>query len=110
MKRHILGALLFVCASSQATAGPVVIEGMMDCGMWLKARKDSTSQSLEHVVLGFMNGLSFGGQREFWRAGGHKVGREQVFFWLDNYCQKNPMNDVYEGAIVLFRERSVATE
>jgi hypothetical protein len=105
MKRHIL-ALAFSFAMSPASGQGISIEGSVDCGMWAKARKETRSDYFEHWLLGTLNGLSLASGIEFWQAGGIGVSREQVFLWMDNYCQKHPLSQIVAGSVSLLNERT----
>jgi hypothetical protein len=109
-------------AASEAPAKPLlsVEGGGADCGLWAKARKEPApaAAALQADVIGFLNGLTFGTNREFWGYGLHQttgvpgqrargsITRDSVYLWLDNYCNANPLSGVYLGAITLFKEHS----
>jgi len=92
--------------SAKAEQSPVHVEGLLDCGSWLDLRQHNRSEGVEGYVTGFLNGLAVGHHREFWFAGQGKITREQVFYWTDDYCRRNPLKDVIEGLITLFDSRA----
>jgi hypothetical protein len=73
--------------------------GWIDCGTWLESRKSNTSKILEEHMVGMINGMSLGSGVEIWGRPGSKVSRDQFLFWMDNYCQKNPLSSTVAGAI-----------
>jgi hypothetical protein len=54
--------------------------------------------------MGFVNGVALGADLNFWIEGG-EITNDQVFFWMDRYCDNNPLKDVTDGVIALFVER-----
>ena len=103
-----LCALVFLTALSGHTLSQVNIEGgQLDCGQWVAARKvNGAAARYEHFVLGALNGMSMASNAEFWRARDTQISRESAWLWIDNYCQANPLNMVFQGAYQLFRDRS----
>ena len=84
----------------------VYVDGTIDCGSWVKARKENRAEYFEHFVIGFVNGLALGRFVEIWQADGIKVTRDQVHLWMDKFCADNPLNSVTAGAMQLANERT----
>ena len=63
-------SLLGLPAAAHAQAGklPVHVTGGADCGLWSVARQQHGSDILEQYVVGMLDGLSSGADREFWQA------------------------------------------
>lgn len=109
MKTLLVVAVLLAAliqSTSHAQAQGVMVEGQVDCGLWVKARTDQRSVSLEHFVLGLLDGLAMGHNVEFWRAHGSNVSRDSVFLWIDNYCHANPLKSAIEATAELYTEQS----
>jgi hypothetical protein len=106
LARAVIAFSLLTWDARPAAAQGVVMEGTLDCGMWVKARNHRTADNLEHYLVGLLNGMVLGSAIEFWRAGGTKVSREQIFLWMDNYCRSTPLSDVIVGAVALMNERT----
>jgi len=78
--------------------------GAVDCGEWVNQSKQSPATRT--WLLGYMSGL----------AGMHNLNdhldnplqkinsAQQIYVWMDNYCQKNPLKRVSDGGIDLFIE------
>ena len=98
--------LAIILGTTSVHAGWVYIEGTLDCGMWTKARGEQVATALEQYVLGLLNGLSLGHGIDFWRADGWVLSRDAVYAWMDNYCQKNQLEDVVPATVQLYKERS----
>lgn len=96
MKVFLILCLFFNITFSYAQS--VAIQGRLDCADWLESRKSNNAAPFEHYVLGFVNGLALGRMVDIWNAKGIKVNRAQLFYWMDNYCSKNPLNDVVSGS------------
>jgi hypothetical protein len=89
-----------------AFAQGIWVEAATDCGNWVKARARNTPNVHEALLLGTLNGMALGTGIDFWRAGGTKVSREQVFLWMDKYCRENPLSHIIDGSKKLIDERS----
>ncbi len=99
-------AITIVLIISNLAAANVAVEGNLDCGAWLDARKSNSSKFFEHYLIGTINGMALGRNIEIWNANGIKVSREQVYFWMDSYCQKNPLSYTITGAFAFANERT----
>lgn len=93
------------------TASAVWIRGGVSCGAWIEAREkekkgdESDSWTARRWLVGFLSGLAYGENKEFWGPPS-SLGTETVFLWMDNYCQANRLNDIGDGAEKLFDERT----
>lgn len=102
----ILGVTLSAVPTLSAQEG-IHVEGTLDCGEWVAARRAGEAGSYGYYLLGLLNGLAIGNAVEFWRAGGRPPpSREAIYLWMDGYCTRNPLADVVEASMVLFGERS----
>jgi hypothetical protein len=109
LRRYQLAAAIVVLAvgwAQPASAQVIVMSESLDCGLWIKARSQKSSVVLEGYVQGLLNGLAFGAKIDFWKAGGILVSPEQVYLWMDKYCLNEPLSDTFQGAVVLFNERT----
>ncbi len=109
MKSTVLAIATFCAAlgSSNAQAqGPTIwIDGVHDCGEWVTARKEDRAQIMQQYALGFLSGMALGRERNFWRDRG-VPSRDAIFVWLDNYCQKNPLDTTAVALQALYREQA----
>ena len=96
-----------MATTSSSSAEGIYVEGLLDCGRWLDGRKQNASIAIEHYLVGLLNGLSLSSGVEFWRAGGVSIGREQVYYWMDNFCRADPLSTVVRGSIELINQRTV---
>jgi hypothetical protein len=66
--------LLIRPAAAHAQPGKlsVHVTGGADCALWLAARQQHGSEILEQYVVGMLDGLSSGADREFWQADGRQ--------------------------------------
>jgi hypothetical protein len=99
-------AITILIPTNQLSPQGITVEGVVDCGKWVEARKQGRAVALEHYLIGLLNGLALGSNVDFWRAGGIKLSSEQTFLWMDNYCQREPLSDPVTGAIALMKERT----
>ncbi len=108
MKAAICAALVLAAfATTDAAYSQVNVLAARDCGVWVSARKAKTSVALEAHVLGILDGLSLGANRDFWKANGAPMlSRDAVFLWIDNYCLAHPLDASVEAVLALFKERS----
>ena len=77
--------------------------GVRDCGQWLSAK----TEARKAWVVGYMTGLN----AMHWLNKSKPpdpLGKinsvEQIYIWMDNYCQKNPLKETSDGGIALFIE------
>jgi hypothetical protein len=81
--------------------------GIRDCGEWINRGKIEYEQlAVEEWLSGFMSGLSV--MHELNGQKGNPLSKtkstEQIYLWMDNYCLKNPLNDISGGGVALFVE------
>ena len=50
--------------------------------------------------------MAFGRMIEIWKAQGVPMSKEQVYLWMDKYCQANPLSMVVIGAEELANEKT----
>ena len=101
-------SLLGLPAAAHAQAGklPVHVTGGANCGLWLAARQQHGSDILEQYVVGMLDGLSSGADREFWQADGRAMSWNAAYFWIDGYCRAHPTNFLNTATVRLFEERA----
>lgn len=78
------------------------IRGGMSCGVWAKdiGSNDAMPILMRSWLLAFMSGMAYATDTDVLKG----TDNESVYLWMTNYCQKNPLNRVYEGAVSLFLE------
>jgi hypothetical protein len=107
MKKMICAlALLVSCVTSNAQESGVWVEFNVDCGQWLSARKVNSPSTFGPFLIGVVNGLALGRGIDIWRVGGLQVSSEQLFYWMDAYCEKAPLSYVIQGAFAFADERT----
>jgi len=78
--------------------------GASDCGQWVNESK--STPSMRAWLLGFMSGLN--AMHELTNKPDDPMTKinsaQQVYVWMDNFCQKNPLKSVSSGGIDLFIE------
>ena len=109
MKRALIAASLVIFLSTNllgSQANAVEVRGVPDCATWAEAKAlGGVLQVASQVhLMSFLNGLAMATSKDFWIEGG-KITNDQVFFWMDRYCDNNPLKDVTDGAITLWFER-----
>ena len=84
-------------------ASGVTVFGRPDCGVWLSKQREVDKAWL----LGYVSSLSLSEQGRLSGASdpfGKISSTEQIFVWMNNYCQKNPLKDITAGAFSLYFE------
>jgi len=99
MKKTVGGVALAIALSASPSYGQTII-GTIDCGQWVK--KHSPVQNA--WLMGYLSGLNTANARINYDPLGAVTSADQVIVWMDNYCQKNPMSDLYRAAVVLYLE------
>jgi hypothetical protein len=98
--------LFFACSLLQPVFGATTV-GARDCGEWLNRKKNDYEELASNSWLtGYMSGISV-----MHELNGNKDNplkkvnsAEQIRLWMDNYCQKNPLSNVFNGGANLFIE------
>jgi hypothetical protein len=70
------------------------------CDIWSEYRNNANI-SAEAYLFGLMNGLAVGTANNFWAD----LKPNQVLFWMDKYCDNNPLESVLYGSYKLMGER-----
>jgi hypothetical protein len=108
MHRSMVGVslVLWVGTAFGQVPNGVSIMGDIDCGKWVKARKENRAQYLENYLTGFVDGLALGRFVEIWKVDGVTVTAIQAHLWMDKFCGENPLERVTTGAVQLANERT----
>ena len=99
-------ALALTLTSGMSAGQRMWVETAEDCGEWAKARKLKRSSPHEARLVGLLDGMAVGRMIEIWRAQGSSMSKEQVYSWMDTYCQANPLSRVVIGAEELANEKT----
>jgi hypothetical protein len=97
---------VFACSLVQPVFGAWTY-GARDCGEWLTRKKDPYAElAITGWLTGYMSGLN-----AMHELNGRKddplkkaTSAQQIFIWMDNYCQKDPLNNISDGGDALFIE------
>jgi hypothetical protein len=82
----------------------VWIQGSLDCGLWLDARKNNSSEILEGVVLPFANGYAHGSGQDVWLKP-TKISPSQLNYMVDQKCRNDPTLSVWAALAIILSER-----
>jgi hypothetical protein len=100
IKKYLAVMLATLALISQPVFGQVIFGGS-DCGQWISSKTDIRKSWL----VGFVSGLNTVGVAigdKDWLA---KVdSAEQIFLFVDNYCQKNPLKRIESAGQALMFE------
>jgi hypothetical protein len=99
-------ALALMLTSGMSAGQRMWVETAEDCGEWVKARKLKRSSPHEARLVGLLDGMAVGRMIEIWKAQGSTMSKEQVYSWMDKYCQANPLSRVVIGAEELANEKT----
>ena len=102
--RKFLSSILSLTAIS-AVAGPIKGAGGTTCANWVQDRKNDTYYPQLNWVLGFISSYNYYvyvGKNENGVFGSADFAFVSV--WMDNYCQKNPRETIFSGALKLMAE------
>jgi hypothetical protein len=76
--------------------------GAPDCGQW--ATKAKSNPSYKSWVVGYLSGLN----SALFTSKNDPLDKinsaEQIFLWMDNFCQRNPLKNVQDGGNALYLE------
>jgi hypothetical protein len=106
LKSHFLFIAmgLLLCNSAQAVGTSF---GDRDCGQWINRKSNITNKIYQEAwIAGYMTGLSSMNYLNKYEDDplGKINSAEQIFLWMDNYCQKNPLQNLVTGGADLFIE------
>lgn len=75
---------------------------MISCGDWAKHRKsDGLQKAVSHArITSFMSGMAIGSGVDILKD----VSLESIYLWVDNYCQTNPFDNIYDAGTKLTLE------
>ena len=102
----LLLALALTLSCGTVAAQSFWVEAAEDCGEWAKARRLKRSSPYEAHLVGLLSGMAIGRMIEIWKAPGGRMTKEEVYLWMDQYCQANPRSKVVIGAEELANERT----
>jgi hypothetical protein len=90
-----------ICLAAQNSFAQTTFGGA-DCGQWL-AEKTPTRKLW---LAGYLSGLSVMHAANLHKGDplGELSSMDQAYAWMDNYCRKNPLEDVRKGGLDLFTE------
>jgi hypothetical protein len=88
------------CASFPSFGQSVTYFGGVDCGAWI----NRNSQTQQAWLTGFLSGMNSSLANPKNDPLAKLISADQIFIWMDNYCQKNPLETVWSGAHKLYRE------
>jgi hypothetical protein len=107
MKAKLLFILLFLTYQFMQPVMSQTYLGAPDCGEWVRQSKERPSDRA--WLLGFMSGLNMMyGVQPSTRKNDDPLGSinsaQQIYAWMDNYCQKNPLQGTHQGGFELYLE------
>ena len=79
-----------------AQAEPIWIVGVCSCGAWVKDRQEKQIFTITHQrwLVGYLSGLARASNKNILKG----TDNDSFYLWMDNYCQKNPLKDISDGA------------
>ena len=102
IKNLLLATAVSLSVVNQAHA--YMTYGAYDCGEWVTESK--STGSIRTWLLGFMTGLN--AMHELNGRNDDPLNKinsaKQIYVWMDNFCQKNPLKTVSSGGVDLFIE------
>jgi hypothetical protein len=106
VKRFRFVLALALWAQSLSAASPQVMVNLHDCGGWLEARQAKQVSALEGYVVGMVTGMTVASNVPLLGSPQAATRNEQIYFWVDEYCRKNPLKYLEEAMIVFANEVS----
>ena len=77
--------------------------GVVDCGSWLNKSNPALELSNNAWVMGYLTAMNISGKYPINFLGKIKSAN-QIFVYLDNFCQKFPLENVVIGSGVLIND------
>lgn len=106
MKKHLISLILLALSISNGWA--LTVRGAVSCGSWVKS---SSTESWDKVVnqsrlVAYLSGLAVATKQDILEG----TSNESIFLWVDNYCKKYPLDNIYDAGDLLFVELSMRTK
>jgi thioredoxin reductase len=100
-----LSALLCFLALSISSSWGLEYRGVVACGDWVKEKKKDSVVNAAHqaILVGFLSGIALATDKDFLRG----TTNESLFLWVDNYCQKTPLENIYMAGMHLSIELQI---
>ncbi|WP_200243037.1 hypothetical protein [Thiohalocapsa halophila] len=100
--KYILTGILLFSASSTTLVYQVQGAGTISCGRYIEEKRNSPR--LEHLanmhwVQGFVTGVNYAESNNL----GAGIDMNAMAQYLENYCLKNPLNDLADASTELVR-------
>jgi len=94
--------IVMVTIGFSTNSSAVIVDGAASCGQWAAG---SVARSWAHIadtawVLGYLSGKAVNSGADVLR----NTDKASIVLWMDNYCNRNPLKDVGDGADSLFIE------
>lgn len=91
----VLLCLFIIAAVFDSQA--VETRGAPSCGAWIKQKGTLQGSGSKGWLVGFLTGVAVESDKDL-LAGTES---DSLFFWVDKYCQENPLNDLALAGWVL---------
>ena len=102
--RWLLAITLTLSAVEQAVGYTILGNGMASCGKWTSAKQTDRAEYFEYSqwLMGFLTGYNYLVAENGDVSKG--IDNAGLRAWVDNYCQKYPLNNLMDAASVLVVE------
>ena len=103
MAKYLLSFVIFSCLviPFPATSKAVAL-GSVNCREWV--RRTQFKNLYQMWLLGMLSGFNLSSSSFFKPDFLNQTTSDQIFVWMDNYCQKNPLRVTGVGGFELFME------
>ena len=100
-------AIIFFLLLPVSAYADVEVNATGSCAMWLKAGKNKVFRQIQEAfVLGLLDGLSLGNNKNFWVTSEGELKVNQALSWVDRYCREKPSEHTITGVQQLFESRA----
>jgi hypothetical protein len=91
--------LIVVAMMFSTNSNALIVMGNPSCGQWVKDRALQAGDQTDALInkawlVGYLSGLATSKRINFLK----NSEAESIYLFMDNYCQKNPLNYVDNGA------------
>jgi hypothetical protein len=93
-------AILYSLNCNATQENRVVEMGVFSCDQWENLNTPSSIATKHEWLLGYLSGMATATQIDFLK--GHE--ENSLFSWMNNYCHKNRLKSISDGAGVLIKE------
>ncbi|MBP0624006.1 hypothetical protein [Cupriavidus consociatus] len=100
--KKTLAAVIAALAMQAPPAHAITVVGTPSCGTWVAERAKNDWLNVKNIawLVGYLTGMAVATDVDALK----NTDNESLYLWMDNWCRGNPLKNVSEGGVELFKE------